>query len=167
MSLPERVEGVPNFRTAPLLFAVPETPPSNLMVYGTGMPTVDGLRRGLERMGARHKRVVWTSMREEPVIFISGGRPHVLRLFNAPLENVITTGVTAGEPLFFLLVLQLFHRIDVCWPALDTVESMEKALKADLCLEAKHNGGKVLLHDEIEEADGSFTIIAAWEDISE
>lgn len=47
------------------------------LVYGTGMPTVDGLRRGLERMGAKSKSIIWTSMREEPVIFVSGQKPHV------------------------------------------------------------------------------------------
>lgn len=85
MSLPERVEGVPNFRRAPLLFSddsgstvISDSPSESLpFVYGTGMPTVDGLRRGLERMGGRTKRIIWTSMREEPVIFVSGGRPHV------------------------------------------------------------------------------------------
>lgn len=66
----------------------------------------------------------------------------VLRLFEAPLENVVTTGVTA-----------------------DIVEEMEMALKRDLQLEAAENGGKVLLHDEIEEADGSFTITATWEEV--
>lgn len=35
------------------------------------------MRRALERMGARTKRIVWTGMREEPVIYVSGGRPHV------------------------------------------------------------------------------------------
>lgn len=63
------------------------------------------LRRALDKMGAHQKNIVWTSMREEPVICafvrndrsavtltssadVSGGRPHVLRLFDAPLENV-------------------------------------------------------------------------------
>ena len=156
MSLPERVEGVPNFRRAPLLFAdeIEDETGSIInsstmldqfpFVYGTGMPTVGGLRRGLEKMGARNKRIIWTSMREEPVIFVSGGRPHVLRLFDAPLENVVTTGVSAI-----------------------TVEAMETTLKKDLLREAELNAGKILLHDEVEEADGSFTVIAAWEDAGE
>lgn len=101
-------------------------------------------------------------MREEPVICasracailrradlvttpsdVSGGRPHVLRLFDAPLENVVTTGVTA-----------------------DTVEAMEVALKQDLLNEAASNGGKILLHDEIVEPNGSFTVTALWEEVS-
>lgn len=65
-------------------------------------------------------------------------------MFDAPLENVITTGVTA-----------------------EAVESMERALKSDLLREAEMNGGKILLHDEVAESDGSFTIIAAWEEVGE
>ena len=48
------------------------------------------LRRVLVRLDAGpdgHNNVVWTSLREEPVIYISG-RPHVLRLVDRPLENV-------------------------------------------------------------------------------
>lgn len=42
---------------------------------------------------------------------------------------------------------------------------MEKALKADLLAEASQNGGKILLHDEIVEPDGSFTVTATWEQV--
>lgn len=49
-------------------------------------------------------------------------RPHVLRLFDQPLENVITTGVTTA-----------------------TVEAMEAELKRDLLREREKTGGKVLL----------------------
>lgn len=67
----------------------------------------------------------------------------MLRLFDSPLENVVTTGVTAS-----------------------TVEAMELALKRDLLNESAQNGGKILLHDEIEETDGSFTITATWEAVT-
>lgn len=149
MSLSERVDGSPNFRRVPLLFGETltqghtETDQAGPLVYGSGMPTVDGLRRALDRMGARTKQVYWTSMREEPVIFVSGGRPHVLRTVANPLENVVTTGVTAR-----------------------VVEGMEVALKEDLGREAEANGGKVLLHDEVPEADGTFTVTAMWEDVT-
>lgn len=90
MSLPERLQGVPNFRRARLLFTsdslansvsssstqltrIVEGVP---VVYGTGMPTVEGLRGALEKMGAQSKLIVWTSLREEPVLYV-GGRPHV------------------------------------------------------------------------------------------
>ena len=44
-------------------------------VYGTGMPSREGLQRALERMGASKEGttwVYWTLMREEPVIFVRG-----------------------------------------------------------------------------------------------
>ncbi|GAA6059315.1 hypothetical protein JCM10212_005895 [Sporobolomyces blumeae] len=150
MSLPERVDGTPNFRRVPLGFSstaqdgskspVTATEESGPLVYGTGMPTADGLRRALEKMGAKKIRIVWTSMREEPVLYIRS-RPHVLRLFNQPLENVVTTGVTTA-----------------------TVEAMEQELKRDLLREREKTGGKVLLHDEIEE-NGTFTVTAMWEHV--
>ncbi|GAA5856222.1 hypothetical protein JCM8547_000828 [Rhodosporidiobolus lusitaniae] len=164
MSLPERVEGAPNFRRVPLSIAGSEyarTPastsatslavpssatttqsPSEIgpLVYGSGMPTVDGLRRLFEKIGAKETRVLWSSLREEPVLYVSG-RPHVLRLFNQPLENVITTGVST-----------------------QTVETMEIELKGDLLRELEKTGGKVLLHDEIEE-NGNFIVTAMWEEV--
>ncbi|GAA5911266.1 hypothetical protein JCM6882_004080 [Rhodosporidiobolus microsporus] len=176
MSLPERVDGAPNFRRVPLslagsdlartpasasLSSVPSSAslgpalslgvsatttqkPSEVgpLVYGSGMPTVDGLRRLFERIGARETRVLWSSLREEPVLYVAG-RPHVLRLFNQPLENVITTGVKAA-----------------------TVEAQEEELKRDLLRERERTDGQVLLHDEIEE-DGNFTVTAMWEEVGE
>lgn len=38
------------------------------------------------------------------------------------------------------------------------------ALKAKLIKEAESNSDKILLHDEIAEADGTFTDTAMWED---
>ncbi|KAG0660956.1 hypothetical protein C6P46_004229 [Rhodotorula mucilaginosa] len=110
-------------------------------VYGTGMPTIDGLRNALHRMGAEAIPILWQSLREEPVLYIAG-RPHVLRLYDQPLENVVTTGVTTA-----------------------TVEAMEAALKEDLLRERESTGGKVLLHDEVEE-NGAFTVTAMWEEVS-
>lgn len=54
------------------------------------MPQTDGARRVLERLDAApdgKKKVYWTSLREEPVIYVAG-RPHVLRLVDRPLQNV-------------------------------------------------------------------------------
>lgn len=102
MSLPERVDGAPNFRRVPLSIAGSEAvrtpapnsrpgtpkPPGNSAtlssgsgnigpsVYGTGMPTIDGLRNALHRMGAETIPILWQSLREEPVLYIAG-RPHV------------------------------------------------------------------------------------------
>uniref|UniRef100_A0A0K3CRK6 BY PROTMAP: gi/472580415/gb/EMS18219.1/ metal ion binding protein [Rhodosporidium toruloides NP11] gi/647403677/emb/CDR49761.1/ RHTO0S32e00298g1_1 [Rhodosporidium toruloides] n=1 Tax=Rhodotorula toruloides TaxID=5286 RepID=A0A0K3CRK6_RHOTO len=164
MSLPERVEGAPNFRRVPLTLAGSDavrtphptssnggpnvagatltgsSPQAGPCVYGSGMPTVDGLRRALEKMDGKGTQILWSSLREEPVAYVAG-KPYVLRLFDQPLENVVTTGVTTA-----------------------TVEAMEAELKKDLLREREQTGGKVLLHDEIEE-NGSFTVTAMWEDV--
>lgn len=52
------IEGAPNFRQVP-----------GLPIYGIAIPTVTGLRRVLDKLGAAkgRRRVLWHSMREEPV----------------------------------------------------------------------------------------------------
>ncbi|CAD6973573.1 unnamed protein product, partial [Tilletia controversa] len=117
-----------------------------LETWGSGMPTVDGLRRALARMGAAPggmADVVWTSLREEPVLYVNG-RPHVLRLADQPLTNVEATGVTT-----------------------EVVESMEKALKQDVLKEAAVRNGRLLLHDEVEGQRGNFEVIPVWENVGE
>ncbi|KAF9485182.1 hypothetical protein BDN70DRAFT_910314 [Pholiota conissans] len=159
MTLPERIEGSPNFRRVPLTlrptrstaispsdgteFVIEQT---GKMVCGSGMPTVEGLKRALERVDAGpggKNKVYWTSLREEPVVYVAG-RPHVLRLVNRPLENVEATGVTTA-----------------------TVESMEKSFKKDILRELRKGKGRILLHDEVEERPGVFSIIPIWEVVSE
>ncbi|GJE96251.1 inositol hexakisphosphate-domain-containing protein [Phanerochaete sordida] len=159
MSLPERIDGAPNFRRVPLVLhrlrsgsaspVEPQFAPSgddSKWVCGSGMPTVQGLRRALTRVDAGpdgHNNVLWTSLREEPVIYVAG-RPHVLRLVDKPLENVEATGVTT-----------------------EVVERMEENFKQDILREVRAGGGRILLHDEVEERPGVFTIIPIWEDVSE
>ncbi|KAH8925172.1 hypothetical protein BT69DRAFT_1307991 [Atractiella rhizophila] len=145
MSLPDRVDGAPNYRRQELLLDAAHDESENFSTFGCGMPTVDGLRHALQRMGAEGPdgvQVFWTSMREEPVLYISG-RPHVLRLESNPLENVITTGVTT-----------------------DIVENMENALKRDVLEELKKYQGRLLLHDEAEETPGDFRVTANYEEAS-
>jgi hypothetical protein len=192
MSLPERLQGVPNFRRARLLFtadslansvssssthvtrAVEVAP----VVYGTGMPTVEGLRGALEKMGAQSKLIVWTSLREEPVLYVSG-RPHVsldsVERDNRVLTRCIgssTSRCAIGEyvPRSFCSTILAHHHLstDVVTTGVtaNIVELMEAALKDDLLLEASLNNGKILLHDEVQEADGSFTVTATWEEVS-
>ncbi|PAV16188.1 metal ion binding oxidoreductase [Pyrrhoderma noxium] len=150
MSLPERVEGSPNFRRVPLLVELNSAPGLNGNIFrgkrvcGSGMPTVQGLRRALARVNADpsgNNMVFWTSLREEPVLYVAG-RPHVLRLMDRPLENVEATGVTT-----------------------QTVEVMEKNLKRDVIREVIANEGRILLHDEVEERPGVFSIVAQWENV--
>ncbi|WFD29764.1 hypothetical protein MSPP1_000776 [Malassezia sp. CBS 17886] len=149
--LPLRVDGMPNLRgVCPLVplgaTAAPVRPalPTAQVTWGSGMPTVDGLRRGLARMGAAADgptAVVWTNLREEPVLYVNG-RPHVLRLADQPLTNVEATGVTT-----------------------DVVERMERTLKRDLLDEAHSRAGRVLLHDEAAVDGGGFEIIPLWETV--
>ncbi|WFC98121.1 hypothetical protein MYAM1_000844 [Malassezia yamatoensis] len=152
--LPLHVEGMPNLRgVSPLveLGAMTEPPSHNDLptaheTWGCGMPTVEGLRRGLARMGAGpngHERTVWTNLREEPVLYVNG-RPHVLRLADQPLTNVEATGVTT-----------------------DVVERIERTLKRDLIKEALQHGGRVLLHDEVQTEQGDFETIPLWETVKE
>ncbi|KAI9061062.1 hypothetical protein FKP32DRAFT_1576534 [Trametes sanguinea] len=163
MSLPERIEGCPNFRRVPLALRLVSTPIStpgsdghdsidfvaareDRWVCGSGMPTVDGLRRALQRVNAHpggSNMVYWTSLREEPVIYVAG-RPHVLRLLDKPLENVEATGVTTA-----------------------VVEAMEESLKRDVVREVREGEGRILLHDEVEERPGVFSIIPIWEQVEE
>ncbi|TFK90507.1 hypothetical protein K466DRAFT_660775 [Polyporus arcularius HHB13444] len=160
MSLPERIEGAPNFRRVPLTLRLVSTPVSspgsdhfdfitgndNKWVCGSGMPTLDGLRRALQRVNAHPdgtNKVYWTSLREEPVIYVAG-RPHVLRLVDKPLENVEATGVTTV-----------------------VVEAMEDNLKRDVIREVRAGNGRILLHDEVEERPGVFKIIPIWEEVEE
>ncbi|OJA21653.1 hypothetical protein AZE42_09324 [Rhizopogon vesiculosus] len=153
MTLPERIEGSPNFRRVPLTLKLASSRSSSpvdltdeKMVCGSGMPTVQGLRRALARVNADpegHNMVYWTSLREEPVLYIAG-RPHVLRIVDKPLENVEATGVTTAM-----------------------VEAMEERFKKDVIREARMGDGRILLHDEVEERPGVFSIIPIWETVDE
>lgn len=153
MSLPERIEGSPNFRRVPLTLkpassraSSPVDPADEKMLCGSGMPTVQGLRRALARVDADpqgHSMVYWTSLREEPVLYIAG-RPHVLRIVDKPLENVEATGVTTAM-----------------------VEAMEERLKKDVIREVRMGDGRILLHDEVEERPGVYSIIPIWETVDE
>lgn len=79
LSLPERVEGAPNFREVP-----------GFPVYGVANPTIDGIRSVIERVGSSRggRPVFWHNMREEPVIYING-KPFVLREVERPYKNML------------------------------------------------------------------------------
>ncbi|EPQ26302.1 uncharacterized protein PFL1_06237 [Pseudozyma flocculosa PF-1] len=162
LGLPEQIDGMPNLRGVPLLLTphhgltasavtpsgTPRTPfyAHGRETWGSGMPTVEGLRRGLSRMGAAPNgpnAVVWTSLREEPVLYVNG-RPHVLRLADQPVTNIEATGITT-----------------------EVVEGMELSLKHDMLEEARQRNGRVLLHDEVEISQGEFDIIPVWETVKE
>ncbi|HIB66825.1 MAG TPA: hypothetical protein EYO33_17335, partial [Phycisphaerales bacterium] len=73
--LQETIPGAPNFRQV-----------EGTNVYGVAQPTIEGLRAVLDRTGAKEKTVVWTNMREEPVLYING-RSYSLREEAHPFEN--------------------------------------------------------------------------------
>ncbi|KAL3531572.1 hypothetical protein ACH5RR_010894 [Cinchona calisaya] len=83
-SLPERVDGAPNFREIP-----------GFPVFGVANPTVDGIRSVIQRIGSCKggRPVFWHNMREEPVIYING-KPFVLREVERPYKNMLEyTGI--------------------------------------------------------------------------
>lgn len=47
------------------------------------------------------------------------------------------------------------------------VESMEERFKVDVLREVRLGDGRTLLHDEVEERTGVFSIIPIWETVSE
>ena len=44
---------------------------------------------------------------------------------------------------------------------------MEKSFKKDVLQELKAGNGRILLHDEVEERPGVFSIVPLWETVSE
>ncbi|KAJ6956755.1 paladin isoform X2 [Populus alba x Populus x berolinensis] len=83
-SLPERVDGAPNFREVP-----------GFPVYGVANPTIDGILSVIQRIGSSKGGcpVFWHNMREEPVIYING-EPFVLREVERPFKNMLEyTGI--------------------------------------------------------------------------
>ncbi|WRT69446.1 uncharacterized protein IL334_006432 [Kwoniella shivajii] len=153
-SLPERVEGAANYRRLPLALEsdlideeqTKQRDDDHHYVYGTGMPSSAGLRNALDKMEAGpngKRKVTWTSLREEPVLYVKS-RPHVLRLIDKPVTNIETTGVTAA-----------------------VVERMEVALKKDVIRELRQGNGRLLLHDEVETKPGVYDIIPIWETLEE
>lgn len=81
MSLPDRVEGAPNFRQVSL--------DDKLSVFGLAMPTKQGFISILRRV---EKAVQWFCLREEPVLYVNG-RPYVLRIVKDPVTNLEMTGI--------------------------------------------------------------------------
>ncbi len=109
----EVVPGAPNFRGV-----------EGTSIYGVAQPSVDGLRGVLKRLGADRQKVVWTTMREEPALYIQG-RSVTLRELAHPFANLEQPGSTPAQ-----------------------VQAQEVALKAEVLKEAAANGGRILLHEE-------------------
>jgi hypothetical protein len=84
-ALKEKIEGAPNFRQV-----------KDTNVYGVAQPTVQGIRNVLDRAGAKDKTVMWTNMREEPVLYING-RSVSLRDIKVPFENAHDTKASTAK----------------------------------------------------------------------
>ena len=81
------------------------------------------------------RRVLWTCLREEPVLYINK-RPYVLRLHHNPLRNLETTGITT-----------------------DRVEHMERIMQQEALQELKLYHGRLLIHDEETTEKGGFALV--------
>lgn len=73
------LEGAPNFRQVP-----------GYLVFGTGQPTKDGFKVALQHIfdDTKTKKVLWTSMRQEPVVYMNGQSftPRLLERMNENME---------------------------------------------------------------------------------
>ena len=123
MKLTPLIDGAPNFRQ------MAGTP-----VYGVAIPTVTGLRNVLDAIGGKTRRVLWHSLREEPLVYVNG-TPFVLREIEKPFSNLELTGITR-----------------------ERVEQMEARLREDVLHEAQQYGGSVLVSKELD--DGQ--VVDAW-----
>ncbi|KAL3150044.1 hypothetical protein ABBQ38_013395 [Trebouxia sp. C0009 RCD-2024] len=139
--LPNTIPGAPNFRVVP-----------GQNVYGSALPTVDGIKEVLDHVGAaprstgeRKVSAVWHNMREEPVIYING-RPFVLREDERPFKN-----------------MQEYTGIDV-----RRLEQMELRLKNDILQESTHFDGQVLVAREAEgqQTGGASHVVDTYEPVA-
>ncbi|KQK14315.1 paladin [Brachypodium distachyon] len=128
--LTPHIDGAPNYRQA-----------GSLRVHGVAMPTMKGIVNVLNHIGAQKKgkqtRVLWHSLREEPVIYING-RPFVLRDVERPFSNLEYTGINR-----------------------ERVEQMEFRLKEDILQEASRYGNKILVTDELPNGQ----MVDQWESV--
>lgn len=120
------IPGAPNFRKV-----------NGENTYGVAQPTVEGLKSVLTRLGAQEREVMWTTMREEPLIYING-RSLTLRDFAHPFANLEQTGTTAEQ-----------------------VEAQENQLKQEILREAARNGGRLLIQDETQDE----RMISRWVEV--
>ncbi|KAJ3335694.1 hypothetical protein HDU93_004652 [Gonapodya sp. JEL0774] len=120
----------------------------NPTLFGTAMPTREGIRRIARKCDADQngsRWLLWTSMREEPVIYIpfkDDLRPFVLRDWRDATRNLETTGI-----------------------AKERVEMMEERMKGDLIQEIKKYGGRILLHDEEVKPSGFEIVVCLLESV--
>ncbi|MEW6278584.1 MAG: hypothetical protein AB1758_08190, partial [Candidatus Eremiobacterota bacterium] len=74
--IPVSIPGAPNYRQV-----------QGTDIHGVAQPTVEGLRAVLREVGADQRPIVWTTMREEPAIYLNG-RSLTLRDLATPIANL-------------------------------------------------------------------------------
>jgi len=136
-----RLSGAPNFRRVDGL---------DVNVYGVAQCTIQGIISVLDHLCKEPQRpsflvkdvklptVVWTSLREAPIIYVNN-RPFGVGQMDEPFANLEITGIQPQE-----------------------VEAMEERLKADILLDASKYNGRILLHEESD--DGR--IVGVWEEVT-
>ncbi|NDD31308.1 MAG: hypothetical protein EB084_23910, partial [Proteobacteria bacterium] len=112
-----RLTGAPNYREV-----------NGENIHGVAQPTIEGIKGVLTQAGAgpdgSGKPAVWTSLREEPVVYVNG-RPFNVRELAGWTRNIENPGATTEE-----------------------VERSDAQLKADIQAELARNGNRILVHDE-------------------
>ena len=113
-------------------------------MYGVAIPTIPGVRCVLDEIllldmqkgGNREAPIVWTNLREEPVVYVNN-RPFVLRNMKKPYANLEHTGKI--HPSAFAMEDAFSHE----HPGIDAVrlELQEESLKKDILAEAARSNG--------------------------
>ena len=141
--MPVLINGAPNFRGV----SVTSSAGTLARVYGVAMPTksailelLNFISSGEDEEFMNSQKLIWTSLREEPVIYIRG-LPYVLRKHEDPYKNIETTGIERTR-----------------------VERMEAVMKEDVLEELKQYSGKIMLHEE-EGGSNGFRIVPVWETV--
>jgi len=85
----EAIEGSPNLRKVP-----------GYLVYGTGQPTKEGFKNALQKIfeceDAEVKKVLWTNMRQEPVVYMNG-QSFTPRFPDKMNENMEFPGISGDD----------------------------------------------------------------------
>jgi len=141
--LPDKVDGVPNFRRVP-----------GYKVFCCGQPTIEGFGKAIEKAcgdkWAKDGPIVWLNMRQEAIVYVNGS-PVCARPPNkigeyAELGNVTRASVKADETEF-IKVLQ--KRVEENGGKLKVIDINKKESE----IEVKE---LITLHDVIEKLKGTF-----------
>jgi hypothetical protein len=108
-------------------------------IYALGQPTADAVDAVVRRVRAEHPdagRILWITLREEPIVYINGA-PYCLRRERFTLRNMKDYGGISAARL----------------------EALEERLQQDVQAELSAFGGRALLHTETP----SGAVIPVWE----